>query len=125
MNVRGGTEQDPAGEEIPPGYYATISRADPGGALPEPPGPRARLVAKALGVAFMLVAAAYLVFAVTDLITDPHPPGLASSVQTGRYVAAVVVPGAFGLLGLTLLRHADDPPRRLMRRRSHRAGPAR
>ena len=108
------------GEENPPGYYNTVERPNPGGAMAEPMGPRGRLVAKIIGAAFVVAAVISLVWQGIDVVSNPSPPGAAMSFAMGRYVALVLLPLFFGLLGIALLRHADDKqkPYLLPQRRS-------
>lgn len=109
-------------QENPPGYYNTVSSPNPGGAMAEPMGPRGRLVAKIVGAAFVVAAVASLVWQGIDLVANPSPPGAATNFALGRYVALVLLPLFFGVLGIALLRHVDDKPKPYLRpqRRSQR-----
>ena len=110
------------GEGNPPGYYNTIERPNPGGAMAEPMGPRGRLVAKMIGAGFVVAAVASLTWQIVDLVANPYGGGAATSFVMGRYVALVLLPVFFGVLGVALLRHADDTPNPYLRpqRRSRR-----
>lgn len=108
----------------PPGYYNTVERPDPGGSLPEPIGPRGRAVSKLVGVGFLIAAIVAAVIQVMGIVANPVDFSSAPNFVMGRFVALVLVPVFFGLLGVVLVRHADDRPtpylrsrRRLGRRR--------
>ncbi len=107
-------------EENPPGYYNTVERPDPGGALPEPIGPRTRITAKLVGGAFLLAAVVFAMVQLASMLTNPVSYNTSPRFVTGRWVAFIVLPLFFGLLGVMLLRHADDRPAPLLRKQFRR-----
>lgn len=121
MGARTVEEVTRGSEENPPGYYSTVERPDPGGALPEPIGPGTRLAAKLVGIAFLLAAVVFAVIQLVSIAANPVAFTASPRFVTGRWVAFVVLPLFFGLLGVVLLRHADDRPTPLLRKQFRRS----
>ena len=88
------------GEGNPPGYYNTIERPNPGGAMAEPMGPRGRLVAKMIGAdqaKFRVICRAWIYGGAFHSILDETLAGKLRQILT--LLAPALAGTLLGLVG--------------------------